>query len=78
MLLQAAREELSIRYAVVALGALDVTTERMPDLGTLAALDRSEERYTHLLIALEQYNIAIKYMQVSVRAPYRIMRVDFV
>jgi hypothetical protein len=65
MLLQASRDEPSIRYAVVALGALDVTTERMPDLRSLALPGSKGEHSWHQLNALEQYTIAIKHMQVD-------------
>lgn len=59
MLLQASQEEVSIRHAVVALGALDVTNEGVPALsGSIASQSR------HHLDALEQYTIALKHMKV--------------
>lgn len=65
MLLQAAQEEPSIRHAVVALGAMDVTTEHMPDLRSLSD-PKKEDHSRHQLSALQQYTIAIKHMQVKI------------
>jgi hypothetical protein len=64
MLLQAAQEEPSIRHAVAALGAMDVTTEHMPDLRSLS-VPKKEDHSRHQLSALEQYTLAIKQMQVK-------------
>ncbi len=66
MLLQAAREEPSIRHAVVALGALDVTSERISDHKSFAMPVTKGDHSRHQLDALEQYTIAIKHMQVKV------------
>lgn len=65
MLLQASQAEPSIRHAVVALGALDVTTGRIPDLKSLALPVKKGDHSRHQLDALEQYTIALKHMQVK-------------
>jgi hypothetical protein len=60
MMLQASQEDLSIRHAVVAIGALDVTNEHItPSSGSNGSHSR------HQLDALEQYTIAVHHMQVS-------------
>jgi hypothetical protein len=69
MLLQASQDEVSIRHAIVALGALDVTNEHMP------AISNSNESHSrHQLDALEQYTIALQHMKVSPLTPSRRIR----
>jgi len=60
MLLQASQDEVSIRHAIVALGALDVTNEHMP-----AISNPNESHSRHQLDALEQYTIALQHMKVG-------------
>jgi hypothetical protein len=63
VLLQACMSEPSIRHAVVALGALDKTAERLEVFGTSA--ESSKDPALHHQNALKQYTIAIKYMRAA-------------
>jgi len=65
MLLQACESNSSIRYAVIALGALDRTSERSEDFKVLSFENgnRKEEVTQHHQQALEQYSRAIEVMR---------------
>jgi len=65
ILLQASREESSIRHVVIALGALHVTSEQLPDARCLTLDGRKPNHTEHQLNALIQYSTAIKQMRVS-------------
>jgi hypothetical protein len=57
--------EPSIRHAVVALGALDMTAETQGDTGTISLENRKEDPYQHHQNALKQYTTATKHMKIA-------------
>jgi len=65
ILLQACESEPCIRYAIVALGALDKTSEKAEDFKLLSFENRKEELTQHHQQALEQYSRAIKDMRTA-------------
>ncbi|KAE8452783.1 hypothetical protein EG329_013055 [Mollisiaceae sp. DMI_Dod_QoI] len=64
-LLQACVSEPSIRHAVVALGALDLTSESLGDFQNLYLDDQTENPHLHHKNALRQYTTAIKEMRAA-------------
>jgi hypothetical protein len=64
ILLQTCMSEPSIRHAVVALGALDMTAETQGDTGTVSLHNRKDP-YQHHQNALKQYTTAIKHMKIA-------------
>jgi hypothetical protein len=65
ILLQTCMSEPSIRHAVVALGALDMTAETQGDTGTISLDNRKGDPYQHHQNALKQYTTAIKHMKIA-------------
>ncbi|KAF8863511.1 hypothetical protein BDZ45DRAFT_102262 [Acephala macrosclerotiorum] len=65
VLLQACVSEPSIRHAVVALGALDLTAESLQDFEKLSLDDQNENPHQHHQNALRQYTTAIKEMRAA-------------
>lgn len=65
VLLQACISEPSIRHAVVALGALDLTAESLQDFEKMSLDDWNENPHQHHQNALRQYTTAIKEMRAA-------------
>jgi hypothetical protein len=65
ILLQTCMSETSIRHAVVALGALDMTAETQGDSGTVSLDNRKDSPYQHHQNALKEYTTAIKHMKIA-------------
>ncbi|CZR53271.1 uncharacterized protein PAC_03149 [Phialocephala subalpina] len=65
VLLQACVSEPSIRHAVVALGALDLTAESLQDFEKLSLDDQNENPNQHHQNALRRYTTAIKEMRIA-------------